>query len=67
MVQIREVVTAIKPTGASSSPFNFPKGDDSLLATLAAEFAQMAARVKQREDELKQQVIELKIEIDVDR
>jgi CRP-like cAMP-binding protein len=37
---------------------------DPTLATLAAEFAQMAARVKEREDTLKQEVALLKIEID---
>ncbi|MBN2145775.1 MAG: cyclic nucleotide-binding domain-containing protein [Anaerolineales bacterium] len=37
---------------------------DQTLATLAAEFAQMAARVQEREDKLKQEVALLRIEID---
>ena len=37
---------------------------DPTLATLAAEFAQMAARVKEREDTLRQEVAMLRIEID---
>jgi len=37
--------------------------DDS-MSTLAAEFAQMAARVQEREDELRKQVYELRIAID---
>jgi CRP/FNR family transcriptional regulator len=37
---------------------------DPTLATLAANFAQMAARVKEREDNLRQEVAMLRIEID---
>jgi CRP-like cAMP-binding protein len=37
---------------------------DSSLANLAAEFAQMAGRVKEREETLKQEVAQLRIEID---
>jgi CRP-like cAMP-binding protein len=37
---------------------------DNTLASLAAEFAQMAARVQQREEVLRQQVAQLRIEID---
>jgi CRP/FNR family transcriptional regulator len=37
---------------------------DPTLATLAANFAKMAARVKEREDQLKQEVAQLRIEID---
>jgi CRP-like cAMP-binding protein len=37
---------------------------DKTLATLAGEFAQMASKVKQREDTLRQQVHELQIQID---
>ena len=37
---------------------------DETLSALAAEFATMAAKVKQREEELKQQIVELKIAID---
>jgi CRP-like cAMP-binding protein len=46
---------------------NFDPGSqfqDKTLATLAAEFAQMAARVQQREEVLRQQVAQLRIEID---
>jgi CRP-like cAMP-binding protein len=39
------------------------KYDDPNLATLAAEFAQMAAQVKAREDTLKREVAQLRIEI----
>jgi CRP-like cAMP-binding protein len=38
--------------------------DDPSLATLAAEFARMASLVKEREDILKQEVSQLRIEID---
>lgn len=37
---------------------------DPTLATLAAEFAQMASQVKEREDTLKREVARLRIEID---
>ena len=37
---------------------------DPTLATLAANFAKMAARVKEREETLKQEVAQLRIEID---
>lgn len=37
---------------------------DDTLANLAAEFAQMASRVQKREEELKQQVAMLRIEVD---
>lgn len=37
---------------------------DSTIATLAAEFTRMAARLKEREEELRRQVAELRIEID---
>jgi CRP-like cAMP-binding protein len=37
---------------------------DRTLSTLAAEFARMATQVKQREDALRRQIAELKIEID---
>ncbi len=40
------------------------KNHDQMMATLAAEFAQMASKVQKREQELKQQVAMLKIEID---
>jgi CRP-like cAMP-binding protein len=40
------------------------KYDDPNLAVLAAEFAQMATQVKNREDSLKQEVAQLRIEID---
>jgi CRP-like cAMP-binding protein len=40
------------------------KYSDPSLATLAAEFAQMAAKVKEREDTLRQEVAVLRIEID---
>lgn len=48
-------------------PGDFESGDpfkDRSLATLAADFAQMAARVQQREEVLRQQVAQLRIEID---
>jgi CRP-like cAMP-binding protein len=38
--------------------------EDQMMATLAADFAQMASKVQRREQELKQQVAKLKIEID---
>jgi len=38
---------------------------DRSIATLAREFAQMAAQVQKREEELRQQVAQLRIEIDV--
>ena len=38
--------------------------EDKNMATLAAEFAQMAARVQEREEVLKKEVIALRIEID---
>jgi CRP-like cAMP-binding protein len=41
------------------------KFEDKNMATLAAEFAQMAARVQEREEVLKKEVIALRIEIDV--
>ncbi len=37
---------------------------DRSLATLAGEFAQMAAQVQKREEELRQQIADLRIEID---
>jgi CRP-like cAMP-binding protein len=37
---------------------------DKTLATLAAEFARMATQVRQREDALRQEIAQLKIEID---
>jgi len=37
---------------------------DETIATLAAEFAQMTARVQEREEELRQKVLELRIEVD---
>ncbi len=37
---------------------------DRTMATLAAEFARMATQVKQREDALRREIAELKIEID---
>jgi CRP-like cAMP-binding protein len=37
---------------------------DRTMATLAAEFAKMASQVKQREDALRREIAELKIEID---
>jgi CRP-like cAMP-binding protein len=37
---------------------------DKSIATLAAEFARMASQVKQREDALRREIAELKIEID---
>ncbi len=37
---------------------------DNTLEALAAEFAQMAAQVKEREDQLKREVAQLRIEID---
>lgn len=37
---------------------------DQTLATLAAEFAQMAVRVQEREESLKQEMAQLRIEID---
>jgi CRP-like cAMP-binding protein len=40
------------------------KYKDETIATLAAEFAQMTARVQEREDELRKQVFELRIEVD---
>ena len=40
--------------------------DDS-MASLAAEFTQMASRVQQREEDLRRQVAELKVEIDETR
>ena len=40
------------------------KYQDSTLAALAAEFAQMAAQVQEREDQLRKEVAQLKIEID---
>jgi CRP-like cAMP-binding protein len=40
---------------------------DETLSTLAAEFAQMAAQVKQREDALRQEIVELQIQIDEEK
>ena len=40
------------------------KDGDQTLSTLAAEFAQMAARVQEREDILRKEVAQLRIEID---
>lgn len=40
------------------------KYQDQTLASLAAEFAQMAARVQEREDTLRKEVAQLRIEID---
>jgi CRP-like cAMP-binding protein len=40
------------------------KYQDQTLATLAAEFAQMAARVQEREETLRKEVAKLRIEID---
>ena len=37
---------------------------DETISSLAAEFAQMTARVQEREDELRQEVIKLRIEVD---
>ena len=37
---------------------------DPTMATLAAEFARMATHVRQREEELRQEIAQLKIEID---
>jgi hypothetical protein len=34
------------------------------MSTLAAEFAQMTARVQEREEQLKKQVLELRIAVD---
>jgi CRP-like cAMP-binding protein len=41
-----------------------PKFQDQTIATLAAEFAQMAAAVQQREEALRQEIAQLKVEID---
>jgi CRP/FNR family cyclic AMP-dependent transcriptional regulator len=48
----------------TSSLMEKGKYEDQTLATLAAEFAQMAARVQEREDTLRQEVAQLRIEID---
>jgi CRP-like cAMP-binding protein len=40
------------------------KFQDQTIATLAAEFAQMAAAVQQREEALRQEIAQLKVEID---
>jgi CRP-like cAMP-binding protein len=47
-----------------SAPEPGGKYQDKTLATLAAEFARMAAQVKQREETLRQEVAQLRIEID---
>jgi CRP-like cAMP-binding protein len=40
------------------------KYSDETISSLAAEFAQMTARVQKREDELRKEVIKLRIEVD---
>lgn len=49
---------------AGSSMIQETAYEDKTLAALAAEFAKMAAQVKEREDQLKGQIVELQIEID---
>ena len=48
----------------SSSGIEGGKYGDKTLAALAAEFAQMAARVQQREETLRREVAQLRIQID---
>jgi CRP-like cAMP-binding protein len=48
----------------SSALMDKDKYGDQTLSTLAAEFAQMAARVQEREDILRKEVAQLRIEID---
>ncbi len=57
-----EVQNWVKTIGESDTPDD--RYQDETLLTLAAEFAQMAAQVKQREDELRQEIAQLKIVID---
>lgn len=59
---VRRVSSGSYQTGQISE-----RSDDlqnETIAVLAAEFAQMATRVQEREDELRKQVFELQIEID---
>jgi len=50
-----------EPLQAAGAPIGYR---DETLATLAAEFAQMAAQVREREEALQRQVEQLRIEID---
>jgi CRP-like cAMP-binding protein len=51
--------------GAYDEPFEaHTQGRDPTIAALAADFARMAARVKQREDALRKEIAQLRIEID---
>jgi len=57
-----EVQDWVKTAGQGDEPG--VRYQDETLLTLAAEFAQMAAQVKQREDKLREEIAQLKIVID---
>lgn len=58
---VRKIAEGNYQTGDSISSDKF---QDKTMATLAAEFAQMAARVQEREETLRREVQQLRIEID---
>jgi len=65
LAEVRQWVRKIAEGNYQASGFEpGSQLQDNTLVTLAAEFAQMAARVQQREEVLRQQVIQLRIEID---
>jgi CRP-like cAMP-binding protein len=59
---IEEVQNWVQAVGQSDAPED--RYQDETLLTLAAEFAQMASQVKQREDELREEIAQLRIVID---
>ena len=65
LTEVRQWVRRIAEGEYQSSSFEIKQNlQDNTLASLAAEFAQMAARVQQREEVLRQEVAQLRIEID---
>jgi CRP-like cAMP-binding protein len=64
--EVREWVQRIASGSYQSSELaeESDKYEDETLSTLAAEFAQMAAQVQEREEELRKEVLELRIAID---
>ena len=66
LAEVRQWVRRIAEGNYQASSFDDTGGkyQDKTLATLAAEFTQMATRVQQREETLRQQVVQLRIEID---
>ena len=62
--EVREWVKRIAVGDYQTESIMDESYQDRTIAALAAEFAQMAARVQQREEDLRQEVTQLRIEID---